>query len=87
MVAYAQFGGPEPADGGHLNIVRCVLRSNIPFHRIASLCTLSVYSGTTTGNVKLDFGQAERDAMQDYIYPIFTRFMKKCFSKLYPLLA
>jgi len=25
MVAYAQFGGPEPADGGHLNIVRWVL--------------------------------------------------------------
>jgi len=22
MVAYAEFGGPEPADGGRLNIVR-----------------------------------------------------------------
>jgi len=25
MVAYAEFGGPEPADGGRLNVIRLVL--------------------------------------------------------------
>ena len=36
-----------------------------------------------TGHVKLNFGKLERVAMKECIHPIFTRFLKKCYSKLY----
>ncbi|KAG6834688.1 hypothetical protein H0H93_008024, partial [Arthromyces matolae] len=54
-------GGPEPADGGRLNVI-------------------SIHSGHTSGNVKMNFGVSEREAYQHHILPIFGKFLKKCYT-------
>ncbi|RDB23228.1 hypothetical protein Hypma_009709 [Hypsizygus marmoreus] len=54
-------GGPEPADGGRLNII-------------------SIHSGSISGNVKMNFGRAERESYKNTIVPLFGRFLKKCYT-------
>jgi len=41
----------------------------------------SVYSGTTRGVVQQNFGESEAVARREYVLPIFTRFLRKCYSK------
>ena len=41
----------------------------------------SVYSGTTRGVVQQNFGELEAVARREYVLPIFTRFLRKCYSK------
>ena len=71
-------GGPEPADGGRLNVIRYVvpylllLRTNLSH---------SIHAGTTTGGVNATFGASERAAFKQSIVPLFGKFLKKCYSK------
>ncbi|KAF9036139.1 hypothetical protein BJ165DRAFT_1533000 [Panaeolus papilionaceus] len=39
-----------------------------------------IHSGTTSGEVKMDFGRAEHERLALYLYPMFADFMKKCYS-------
>ncbi|KAF8157506.1 hypothetical protein BJ912DRAFT_866974 [Pholiota molesta] len=39
-----------------------------------------IHSGTTTGDVKLNFGRAERERYKKYLVPIFGSFLQKCYS-------
>ncbi|KAG6905922.1 hypothetical protein DXG01_016917 [Tephrocybe rancida] len=55
------FRGPEPADGGRLNII-------------------SVHSGHTPRDIKMNFGASECEAHQKLIVPVFSRFLKKCYT-------
>ncbi|PPQ85572.1 hypothetical protein CVT26_010356, partial [Gymnopilus dilepis] len=41
---------------------------------------ISVHTGVTTGDMKMNFGRSERADYKKYIVPIFGRFLKKCFS-------
>ncbi|PPQ84465.1 hypothetical protein CVT26_007395 [Gymnopilus dilepis] len=41
---------------------------------------ISVHTGITTGDVKMNFGRSERADYKKSIVPIFGRFLKKCFS-------
>ncbi|KAF9472053.1 hypothetical protein BDN70DRAFT_819199 [Pholiota conissans] len=41
---------------------------------------MSFHSGETSGNVKMNFGRAERRAYKDYVVPIFGSFLKKCYT-------
>ncbi|PPR07590.1 hypothetical protein CVT26_002260 [Gymnopilus dilepis] len=41
---------------------------------------ISVHSGLTPGEVKMNFGRAERADYKKYFVPVFRRFLKKCFS-------
>ena len=49
-----------------------------------SLCVIdkgnSIHSGTTQGDVKINFGRSERDAYLKHVVPIFSRFLLKCYS-------
>ena len=47
----------------------------------------SAYSGTTRGNVRQNFYEAERGAYDDHIVPAFSRFLRKCYSELHILLV
>lgn len=73
-------GGPEPADGGRLNIIRYVVCS---LHFIPALIyiTLSIHSGVTSGSVKMNYGRSERVAYKEHIVPSFGRFLTKCYCK------
>lgn len=73
-------GGPEPADGGRLNIIRFIdflydALSHSPF----LIC--SVHSGSIQGPVKSMFGQSERVGYKQDIVSLFSSFLKKCYSK------
>ncbi|KAF8173489.1 hypothetical protein BJ912DRAFT_859330 [Pholiota molesta] len=39
-----------------------------------------IHSGTTTGDVKLNFGRAERERYKKYLVPIFGSFLQKCYT-------
>jgi hypothetical protein len=73
-------GGPEPADGGRLNIIR--------YMPLTFLCLLevltrhSIHSGVTKGDIKMNFGRAEHSRYQKQIIPVFADFLRKCYSKL-----
>ncbi|KDR66329.1 hypothetical protein GALMADRAFT_232569 [Galerina marginata CBS 339.88] len=54
-------GGPEPADGGRLNII-------------------SLHSGSIKGPVKMNFGEAEHAGYKENIVPVFSKFLRKCFT-------
>ncbi|PPQ77572.1 hypothetical protein CVT26_006110 [Gymnopilus dilepis] len=41
---------------------------------------ISVHAGLTPGEVKMNFGRAERADYKKYFVPVFGRFLKKCFS-------
>ncbi|KAJ3490120.1 hypothetical protein NLJ89_g11466 [Agrocybe chaxingu] len=41
---------------------------------------ISVHSGTTPGDVKMNFGRAERVRYRKYIVPIFGSFLQKCYT-------
>lgn len=41
----------------------------------------SFHSGTTKGDVPMNFGTAERARFKEMIVPIFGDFLKKCYSK------
>jgi len=43
-----------------------------------------MHSGTTTGDVKSTFGEAERVAIKQFVVPLFGRFLKKCYSEFRP---
>ena len=45
----------------------------------------SVHSGTTSGDVKVNFGESERSRYKQLVIPLFGRFLKKCFSMFYVL--
>ncbi|KAF9054758.1 hypothetical protein BJ165DRAFT_1523240 [Panaeolus papilionaceus] len=44
------------------------------------LSIISVHSGTTSGEIKMNFGRAESARFAKYIAPIFTDFLKKSYS-------
>ena len=41
----------------------------------------SIHLGTTTGDVKTNFGHAEQERYQKLIVPIYGDFLRKCYSK------
>ncbi|KDR65402.1 hypothetical protein GALMADRAFT_148715 [Galerina marginata CBS 339.88] len=41
---------------------------------------ISVHSGTTTGDIPMNFGRAERQRFQKHIVPIYGSFLQKCYS-------
>ncbi|KAJ3505719.1 hypothetical protein NLJ89_g7270 [Agrocybe chaxingu] len=41
---------------------------------------ISVHSGTTKGDVKMNFGHTERARYKEYIVPIFGSFLQQCYS-------
>ncbi|KAF9537603.1 hypothetical protein CPC08DRAFT_808783 [Agrocybe pediades] len=44
------------------------------------LNVISIHSGTTTGDHKMNFGRAERTRYKKHIVPIFGNFLQKCYS-------
>ena len=72
-------GGPEPSQGGRLNVIRFV-RS--PFIYSQLLTYYSIHSGVTSGDVQMNFGRAEQTRYKQYIIPVFGDFLRKCYSKL-----
>jgi hypothetical protein len=76
MKASLFVGGPEPADGGRINIIKWVVISPIP-----SILTLlhSMHSGTSAGAIKATFGESERTAIKQVVVPLFSRFLKECY--------
>ncbi|KAF9470937.1 hypothetical protein BDN70DRAFT_939316 [Pholiota conissans] len=60
-------GGPEPAQDGQLNILR-----HVPL--------ILMHSGTTTGDIKMNFGRAERERYKKYFVPIFGSYLQQCFT-------
>ncbi|KAF9539374.1 hypothetical protein CPC08DRAFT_651195 [Agrocybe pediades] len=44
------------------------------------LNVISVHAGTTTGDIKMNFGRSERVRYKEDILPIFGNFLKKCYS-------
>ncbi|KAF9471337.1 hypothetical protein BDN70DRAFT_939020 [Pholiota conissans] len=41
---------------------------------------ISIHSGTTSGDVKMNFGRAERERYKRYIIPIFGSFLRMCYT-------
>lgn len=72
-------GGPEPANGGRLSIIRYVSISSI-FQGLICV-TSSLYASTNNSEDPLNFGQAERADIVKHIFPIFSRFLRNSFSK------
>ena len=72
-------GGPEPAHGGRLNVIRYV--SNHFLWLLDPLYFHSVHSGTTSGDIKMNFGRAERGRYKKFIVPIYGTFLQKCYCK------
>ncbi|KAJ3494137.1 hypothetical protein NLJ89_g10871 [Agrocybe chaxingu] len=54
-------GGPEPADGGRLNII-------------------SVHSGVTSGDIKMNFGRAERAMYKKFFVPTYGKFLQNVYT-------
>ena len=79
MKATMLIGGPEPADGGRLNVIRSV---STPFFSWAFLDEFeySIHSGMTSGDVKSTFGQSEHTTYKQVVVPLFGKFLKKCYS-------
>ncbi|KAJ3490466.1 hypothetical protein NLJ89_g11430 [Agrocybe chaxingu] len=44
------------------------------------LNVISIHAGTTTSDVKMNFGRAERARYQKYIVPTFGSFLQKCYT-------
>ncbi|KAF9535907.1 hypothetical protein CPC08DRAFT_731758, partial [Agrocybe pediades] len=44
------------------------------------LNVISVHAGTTTGDIKMNFGRAERVRYKEGILPIFGHFLKMCYT-------
>lgn len=40
----------------------------------------SIHSGTTSGEVKMNFGRAERLRYRKYFVPMYGQFLQKCYS-------
>ncbi|KAH9474964.1 hypothetical protein JR316_0012063 [Psilocybe cubensis] len=45
------------------------------------LGTISVHSGVTSGDIKMNFGRAEQAKYKNIFIPIFGDFLRKCYSK------
>ena len=73
-------GGPEPAHGGRLNIIRYVFSITRPGSILTDLFS-SVHSGVTNGDVKMNFGRAERLRYKKYIVPMYGAFLQKCYCR------
>ncbi|PPQ80261.1 hypothetical protein CVT24_006601 [Panaeolus cyanescens] len=41
---------------------------------------VSYHSGTTKGDVKMNFGRSERAAYQKYLVPVYHNFLRKCYT-------
>ncbi|PPQ76153.1 hypothetical protein CVT24_006578 [Panaeolus cyanescens] len=39
-----------------------------------------LHSGTTSGETKLDWGRAEHEELPKVVYPLFAKFLKKCYT-------
>ncbi|KJA18011.1 hypothetical protein HYPSUDRAFT_205740 [Hypholoma sublateritium FD-334 SS-4] len=65
-------GGPEPADGGRLNVV------SVHAAQVATQPWL--HAGATSGAVKMNFGRCERASYSDVVLPLFGKFLRKCYS-------
>jgi len=72
-------GGPEPANGGRLNLIRYDLFPLRTFWKLTFCC--SVHSGTTKGDVPMNFAALERVRYKELIVPIFADFLRKCYSE------
>jgi hypothetical protein len=46
----------------------------------------SIHSGTTTGDVKMNFGRAERLRYKKYFVAMYDDFLQKCYCKFRSLL-
>ena len=51
-----------------------------------SLYFHSVHSGTTSGDIKMNFGRAERGRYKKIIVPIYGTFLQKCYCKSFRVL-
>jgi hypothetical protein len=79
-------GGPEPAHGGRLNIIRYLFHGFITFDITHRLMFGSIHSGTTTGDIKMNFGRAERLRYKKYFIAMYGDFLQKCYCKFCSLL-
>ena len=71
-------GGPEPAHVGCLNMIRLVifvLQMNFNLGIINS-----IHLGTTSGDVKMNFGQAKWLRYCKYFVPMYGQFLQNCYS-------
>jgi hypothetical protein len=72
-------GGPEPAHDGRLNVIRYAR------HQSALYTGLNVYFsihlGFTPGDIKMNFGHAERTRFKKYFIPTFGSFLQKCYCE------
>ena len=73
-------GGPEPAHDGKLNIIRYHLCSCVDVSRVTDQL-FSIHSGKTSGDVPMDFGALEREAIRKTFIPMYGRFLKRCYCK------
>ncbi|KAH9480166.1 hypothetical protein JR316_0006764 [Psilocybe cubensis] len=48
--------------------------------REGSLSIVSVHAGVTSGPIKMNFGAAERVRIKEHTIPIFTSYVRKCFT-------
>lgn len=80
MKATMIVGGPEPADRGRLNIIRYVQHNFGCVQGTDSMLCRSFHSETTAGPVQSNFGQAERAAYKEYVVPLYSRFLQRCYS-------
>ena len=74
-------GGPEPAHGGWLNIIRYALF--YIFDLNYRLILSSIHSGPTSGEVKMNFGRAKRLRYKKFWVPIYGNFLQKCYCRLF----
>lgn len=73
-------GGPEPAQGGALSIIRyagCYLL----FEAASHVQWLSMHSGRTSGDVKLNFGRSEQAKFRQLVVPMYGRFLRQSFCE------
>lgn len=77
------WGGPEPKDQGHLNIVQYVSVSRIYLFPEPSNFTTSCHSGKTIPKMGLKeqvFSESEQGIWEQQIIPAYSNFLRKCFS-------
>ena len=72
-------GGPQPADGGRLNMIGYIVFLNAIVCKLIYV-VLSLHSGVTPGSIKMNYGRSERVAYKEYVMPSFGRFLTKCYG-------
>ena len=79
MKATLLMGGPEPADGGRLNIIMSLVFWMGPW---SGESEYSLYSDITLGDSGRDFAESEWTEYKQTIMPSFAKFLQECYRKL-----